>query len=350
MKNFLSRLAGGGMVGALVQGGVDLIIAKGETDRIIAYCEAVAEIAKATWRPIVARGLAISIFIYITIYIGFVVIAVSPWGVSYSDKAAGFFIREMQWIGALLFELSMLYFGLYVGGRSAEAVVKNTPVGAAMKKLFKPSDTTEQEKKIQTITAHVGVNKRKAKRNPLNVDDENLDKVEGVLYPDFDKTQEVNLFSQPEKNNTVIEAPQERFKFGKTSLRTLAPVYSDMQLLAHRALEITKFDFRVYSGLRTVAEQLEMFENEDSGTKNSRHLYGFAIDVMAYDENGKPTWDPRYYHAIYEAFKQASEELDIPIKWGGHMLIKTKTKAYHDYVHFELDRDRYPDDETRLVA
>lgn len=128
------------------------------------------------------------------------------------------------------------------------------------------------------------------------------------------------------------------FIFSERSLNNLAGVHPDLQAVTRRALELTEVDFTVIDGRRTKAEQREMVRKGASRTMNSRHLTGHAIDFMALDANGKGTWDWPYYVQVAEAFKQAADELGIPIVWGGDW------PSLRDGPHIELERHAYPAD------
>ncbi|HAS25155.1 MAG TPA: peptidase M15, partial [Vibrio sp.] len=62
---------------------------------------------------------------------------------------------------------------------------------------------------------------------------------------------------------------------------------------------------------------------------------GCAVDFVVYDENGKVTWGFSYYEQVSWAFKQAADELGIPIVWGGDWV------SFKDGPHIELDRAHY---------
>jgi peptidoglycan L-alanyl-D-glutamate endopeptidase CwlK len=124
------------------------------------------------------------------------------------------------------------------------------------------------------------------------------------------------------------------FAFSARSLKNLQGVHPDLIRVTKRALELTTVDFAITEGLRTREHQSELVAAGKSQTKNSRHITGHAVDVMAY-VNGKGTWTWQYYERIAEAFKKAANEFDIQIVWGGDW------KSFKDGVHFELDRKFY---------
>jgi peptidoglycan L-alanyl-D-glutamate endopeptidase CwlK len=123
------------------------------------------------------------------------------------------------------------------------------------------------------------------------------------------------------------------FEFTKRSLKKLDGVNEDLVLVTKRALKLSTVDFAVTEGVRTRARQNELVAAGKSWTKNSRHITGHAVDVMA-SVNEKGSWAWKHYPIIAEAFKQAAYDLDIEIKWGGDW-------KQRDGVHFELDRKYY---------
>lgn len=126
-----------------------------------------------------------------------------------------------------------------------------------------------------------------------------------------------------------------KFRFGERSLKNLLEVHADLQRVAARALELSSVDFAVTDGLRTKEEQAANLKKGVSQTKNSRHLTGYAIDVVAI-VGGRASWDWGYYQSIAVAFKAAATELSIDIEWGGDW------KSFRDGCHFQLSRKSYP--------
>ena len=120
------------------------------------------------------------------------------------------------------------------------------------------------------------------------------------------------------------------FRFSRRSYRSMDGVASELIAVASRALEITTVDFVVTEGLRTVERQKELVASGASQTMNSRHITGDAIDVAAYV--GGIRWDWPLYEGIAEAFKQAAEDLQVPLEWGGDW------SSFRDGPHFQLPR------------
>lgn len=120
----------------------------------------------------------------------------------------------------------------------------------------------------------------------------------------------------------------------------LAEVHEDLQAVARRAIELCKergLDFIITDGCRTVEEQRYFVSTGKSKTMNSRHLGGLAIDVAAYTSNGHCDYRWEDQKAIWEVFKEAADELDIPVEWGGNW------KNFKDTPHIQLGKERYPD-------
>ena len=118
----------------------------------------------------------------------------------------------------------------------------------------------------------------------------------------------------------------------------------------------------MHDGVRTLAEQQVMLAKGASQTLESRHLGGFAVDLVPY-LNGllRWEWDPIY--RIADAMRVAARELGIPLRWGGAWDVdfaaaaetpedlamayvsrrkRAGLRAFLDGPHFELPKDRYP--------
>ncbi len=91
--------------------------------------------------------------------------------------------------------------------------------------------------------------------------------------------------------------------------------------VVRRALELTEIDFSAFDGVRTAAEQLEFVRTGVSKTMDSKHLkqedgFGHAIDLVPYIA-GRNRWELEPCCKIATAVRQAADELDINIRWGG---------------------------------
>lgn len=110
------------------------------------------------------------------------------------------------------------------------------------------------------------------------------------------------------------------FKLSRKSLDKLRGVHPDMVSCVKTAIELTKVDFGVTCGLRTIEEQEELVAKGASQTMNSKHLrqgdgYSHAVDLMAY-VGSRASWELNLYDDIADAMKVASQRHNVSIKWG----------------------------------
>ena len=106
------------------------------------------------------------------------------------------------------------------------------------------------------------------------------------------------------------------FKLSQRSLDRLAGVDSNLVAVVKRAIEITKVDFGVIEGFRTIERQQELFDKGVSQTMKSKHLGGEAVDLVAYI-GPRVSWELNLYDDIADAMKQAAMELGVAVRWGG---------------------------------
>ena len=105
------------------------------------------------------------------------------------------------------------------------------------------------------------------------------------------------------------------FKLSNRSLGKLEGVDENLVAVVKRAIELTKIDFGVTFGMRTLEEQEKLFAAGRSQTMKSKHLEGRAVDLMAYVD-GKGCWELNVYDDLCDAMKEAAEELGVAVKWG----------------------------------
>lgn len=120
---------------------------------------------------------------------------------------------------------------------------------------------------------------------------------------------------------------------GTRSRQRLSGVHPDLVAVVKRAIQITEQDFTVLEGVRNINRQRELFKAGKSTTMNSRHLTGHAVDLAPWPIDWE---DLSRFELVADAMKQASEELDVPVIWGGDW------RTFYDGPHFELDRKVYP--------
>lgn len=122
------------------------------------------------------------------------------------------------------------------------------------------------------------------------------------------------------------------YTLGKRSLQNLSGVHPDLVAVVKLAIEITEQDFSVIEGIRNINRQREFVKSGKSTTMNSRHLTGHAVDIAPWPIS----WDWDYFYPIADAMKQAAEELEVDLEWGGDW------KSFPDGPHYQLSRKAYP--------
>ena len=143
------------------------------------------------------------------------------------------------------------------------------------------------------------------------------------------------------------------FKLSGRSLNELEGVHPTMVDTVKRAIELSKVDFGVIYGVRSLAEQKRLYEAKRSQTMKSKHLvqedgYSHAVDLMAYD-GSDPSWDIVMYDDIADAMKQAAIETEAKICWGASWHIDdiakwdgTMEQAMNAYVDLRRSSGRRP--------
>ena len=122
------------------------------------------------------------------------------------------------------------------------------------------------------------------------------------------------------------------YVLGARSLDNLTGVHPDLVAVVKLAITITKQDFSVGEGIRSVERQKTLVAAGKSTTMNSRHITGHAVDLFPYPVS----WDWKYFHPIADAMKQAAKQLDVELTWGGDW------KNFPDGPHFQLAWKAYP--------
>lgn len=106
------------------------------------------------------------------------------------------------------------------------------------------------------------------------------------------------------------------FILSTRSLRNLQGVNTALVEVVKRAIQLTKVDFAVTEGLRSLARQKELVAKGASQTMASKHLTGEAVDLVAF-LGGRVSWEVTLYDEIADAMQQAAREQDVPVRWGG---------------------------------
>lgn len=122
------------------------------------------------------------------------------------------------------------------------------------------------------------------------------------------------------------------YSLGKRSLQNLSGVHPDLVDVVKLAISKSDQDFTVIEGIRNINRQRELVKTGKSTTMNSRHLTGHAVDIAPWPIS----WDWEYFYPIADAMKQAAEELEVDLEWGGDW------KSFPDGPHYQLSRKAYP--------
>lgn len=126
------------------------------------------------------------------------------------------------------------------------------------------------------------------------------------------------------------------FKLGSRSKGNLEGVHPDLVKVVELAIKLTKQDFTVIEGKRSLSRQRELVAAGVSETMNSRHLTGHAVDIAPHPIPGDWTkYKASQWGDIARAMKEASEELGVELDWGYDLW-------GWDKPHYQLDWGKYP--------
>jgi len=138
------------------------------------------------------------------------------------------------------------------------------------------------------------------------------------------------------------------FKLSKRSLSRLEGVNDNMVKVVTTAIGLSKIDFGVICGLRTIEEQRELVAKGASKTMKSKHIDGNAVDLMAYI-GGRASWELNLYDDIADAMKIAADEHDVQIRWGAAWHIpdlrewdSSMQDAMNEYIDLRRSQGRRP--------
>jgi peptidoglycan L-alanyl-D-glutamate endopeptidase CwlK len=143
------------------------------------------------------------------------------------------------------------------------------------------------------------------------------------------------------------------FKLSNRSLGKLKGVHPDMVATVKRAIKLTKVDFGISCGLRTLEEQKRLVATGRSQTMNSKHIpqsdeYSHAVDCLAYVD-GDVVWEINVYDDICDAMAAAAKETGASIKWGAawsegdiRAYNSTAEAAMNAYIDLRRSQGRRP--------
>ena len=137
------------------------------------------------------------------------------------------------------------------------------------------------------------------------------------------------------------------YKLGKRSLSRLEGVNDDLVTVVKYAIGVTKQDFSVICGLRTIDEQRALVAKGASQTLKSKHIDGNAVDLMAYCDGGR--WELNLYDEIADAMKEGAEAAGVKLRWGAAWTIDdlgawdgTAENAMNSYIDIRRSQGRRP--------
>ena len=105
------------------------------------------------------------------------------------------------------------------------------------------------------------------------------------------------------------------FKLSTRSINRMSGIEPDLIEVVKTAITLTKVDFGVTCGMRTLAEQEALVAKGASQTMKSKHLEGRAVDLVAY-VGSNVTWSLNMYDDLADAMAEASRIHSVPVKWG----------------------------------
>lgn len=138
------------------------------------------------------------------------------------------------------------------------------------------------------------------------------------------------------------------FKLSQRSLDKLEGVDEQLIAVVKYAITVTKIDFGVTCGLRTIEEQRELVANRASKTMNSKHIGGHAVDLMAYI-GSRGSWELNIYDEIADAMKEGASSVGVGIRWGAAWHIPdirewngTMEEAMNAYIDLRRSQGKRP--------
>jgi peptidoglycan L-alanyl-D-glutamate endopeptidase CwlK len=105
------------------------------------------------------------------------------------------------------------------------------------------------------------------------------------------------------------------FTLGERSKQRLVGVNQQLVRVVERAIVLTKQDFSVIEGLRSMERQRQLVAQGKSQTLNSKHITGHAVDLAAYS-GGQISWKLEQYDEIADAMAQAARDVGVGVRWG----------------------------------
>lgn len=133
-------------------------------------------------------------------------------------------------------------------------------------------------------------------------------------------------------------------KFSKASQEKLSTCDPRLQQIMNRAIEISKIDFGIAEGFRSIERQKELFSQGltkiDGVTQLSNHNYdpSKAVDIYGY-VNGKVDYSAPVMCYLAGVIESVAVHLGYSIRWGGNWDqdgVILSDQNFDDLPHFEL--------------
>lgn len=128
------------------------------------------------------------------------------------------------------------------------------------------------------------------------------------------------------------------YKLSKRSLKNLEGVNPKLIEVVQYAISVTKVDFAVIEGLRTLERQKELYARGATQTLKSKHLTGKAVDLMAFIGT-RGSWELNLYDDIADAMREGAIKAKVRIRWGAAWTIDdirnwkgTMEEAMNSYI------------------
>ena len=138
------------------------------------------------------------------------------------------------------------------------------------------------------------------------------------------------------------------FKLSTRSTDRMAGIEPDLIEVVKTAITLTKVDFGVTCGMRTLAEQEALVAKGASQTMKSKHLEGRAVDLVAY-VGSNVTWALNMYDEIADAMADAARIHGVAVKWGAAWSVGniaewdgSMEEAMNSYVDLRRSQGRRP--------
>ena len=138
------------------------------------------------------------------------------------------------------------------------------------------------------------------------------------------------------------------FKLSSRSIDRLGGIDAGLITVVNAAIDMTKVDFGVTCGMRTLAEQEALVAKGASQTMKSKHLEGRAVDLVAY-VGSNVTWSLNMYDDLADSIAEASRIHGVPVKWGAAWSVGniaewdgSMEEAMNSYVDLRRSQGRRP--------